>query len=244
MRSYARSSVAGAASLVLVCLSASAVAAHSTQGLLTLDAVRGREPLTVEVRARLVYVNDGHPASNGAVTVEALESSGAAVPPQPMAREGDGVYTAVMVLPTPGAWTLRAAASDPDASAEVAFEAEPSPTTTTTPVATRSRPRGVTVAQWAAYCTHATELDVAMQAIDDQVRFDADVIETRHADRMQKAADRLHRVGTKIGKRNERVGDSIKGLARAVTQVRARYVRTGEFRSRPVSIASAELPEC
>jgi hypothetical protein len=127
-----------AASVVLAFLWTSEVAAHSEQGLLTLDATASRQPLAAEVRARLVYVSDGHPASNASVTVEALGPNGLTVPARAMTSEGDGVYTSSVVLPTSGPWTFRAVASDPSATAETGFDAAPPPSAGSTGPAARA----------------------------------------------------------------------------------------------------------
>jgi hypothetical protein len=117
------------------------VTAHSAEGLLALEATASPEPLSVQVRARLVYANDRDPVSSATVTVEATGPNGATLPPRPLESRGDGVYTAVVVLPAAGAWTLRATSSAPDASAEVRFEADASrPTTTNATTTTTSEP--------------------------------------------------------------------------------------------------------
>jgi hypothetical protein len=119
--------------LVIVAVDASGASAHGDQGLLALEANAGRQSLTVEVRARLVYANDGDPVSTARVTVDALGPDGATVPAAAMASGGDGTYAAELRLPGAGAWTVRATATNPTANAEIRFDAVPATTTTTTP---------------------------------------------------------------------------------------------------------------
>ena len=127
----------------LVLVDASPVMAHSDKGRLALQATRAGQPLGVQVRARLVFANDGDPVSTATVTVEATGPNGQTVAPRALASEGDGVYTTVLGLPVAGTWTLRANVLEPEADAEIPFEAVAAPPTTvaaTTTTTTTSVP--------------------------------------------------------------------------------------------------------
>jgi hypothetical protein len=128
--------------LFLFLFAASPAAAHSDTGLLSLEtSAAAQQPLEIRVRARLVYVNDRDPVSGATVTVEGTNATGATLPPTPLASQGDGVYTAVVTVPGPGAWTFRATSSEPDASAETTLAVARAPivTTTTAPATTTAR---------------------------------------------------------------------------------------------------------
>jgi hypothetical protein len=107
----------------------SVAAAHSDQGLMEVTATPGAQPLSAEVRAKLVYANDRDPVSSASVTVEAIGPAGEVLS-VPLASQGEGVYTGVVQLPAPGSWQFRATAGTPSAVAETVFEASTSPTTT------------------------------------------------------------------------------------------------------------------
>jgi hypothetical protein len=115
--------------------------AHGEDGTFTgLDAQPGEQPLSVSVRARLVYLNDAEPAPGATIVVEAIGPDGvAAAASPPLADEGDGTYGGSLVLPAAGAWTLRFTATTPNATADTTYTATtptttaPEPTTTTAP---------------------------------------------------------------------------------------------------------------
>lgn len=120
--------------LFLVLVGASPVWAHSDTGLLTLETSPAPQPLGVQVRARLVYVNDRDPVSTATVTLEGTGPNGATVPATTLVSRGDGVYTAVVVVPTAGAWTFRARSAAPDATAEAQLAVDRMQFATTTTV--------------------------------------------------------------------------------------------------------------
>lgn len=114
--------------------------AHGEDGVFsgTEALPTGGDPLTVSLRARLLYVNDNEPAPGATVTVDAVGAGGVAVPPTSLTDNGDGTYEGTLVLTAPGAWTLRFTATTPNAATEVAYTAE-APTTTTAPPTTTTR---------------------------------------------------------------------------------------------------------
>ena len=116
--------------------------AHGDEGLLELEASAGREPLTVDVRARLVYANDRDPVSGATVTLDGVGPSGATLAPAPMTSAGDGIYTATVRLPSAGAWKLNAVAITPSAVAEIGIDTVQPATTTTTQPNRGGEPRG------------------------------------------------------------------------------------------------------
>jgi len=134
--------------LLLVLVGGSPGLAHSDTGLLSLETSPAPQPLGVQVRARLVYVNDRDPASSATVTVEGTGPNGATVPPTTLVSQGDGVYTRVVVVPTAGPWTFRARSATPAATAETQFAIDRMqfPTTTTVAVTTTTAPAPPTTA--------------------------------------------------------------------------------------------------
>ena len=111
--------------------------AHGEDGTFsgTEAAATDGDPLTVSVRARLLYLNDDDPAPGATATVDAIGPGGATVPPVPLTDNGDGTYQGTLVLSAEGAWTLRFTATTPNAAAEVPYTAE-APTTTAPPTTT------------------------------------------------------------------------------------------------------------
>jgi hypothetical protein len=119
--------------LLVSCAATSTALAHSDDGVFAgLDATPGTVSLEVQVRARLVYANDGDPAPGATVTVDALSADGVVAPAAALHDNGDGTYEGPLLLPTPGAWTIRFTATTPAAAGEMAYVAEPAPTTTST----------------------------------------------------------------------------------------------------------------
>jgi LPXTG-motif cell wall-anchored protein len=104
-----------------VLTAAAPVGAHSSEGLMMVEAHDTADEDKVEVRARVTYLNDSDPASGASVTVNGLGPAGEALPQQALAPDGSGIYTAVVELPTVGQWTLRVASADPTASGEVVY---------------------------------------------------------------------------------------------------------------------------
>src|SRR5687767_10119166 len=96
------------------------------------------EGLTVDVRARLLYVNDNEPAPGAFVIVDAIDAAGATTPPALLTDNRDGTYVGTLTLPASGAWTLRFNATTPT---EIAYTAE-TPTTTTAPATTSTARSG------------------------------------------------------------------------------------------------------
>ncbi|MGQ0803207.1 MAG: hypothetical protein ACT4PI_05030 [Actinomycetota bacterium] len=126
-------------------VTSAAAFAHGEDGVFSgTEAVpTNGDPLTVSLRARLLYVNDNEPAPGATVTVDAIGPSGATVAPAPLTDNGDGTYQGALVLSASGAWTLRFTATTPNAATEVAYTAE-APTTTVLPTTTTraTRPGG------------------------------------------------------------------------------------------------------
>ena len=84
----------------------------------------GGEGIEVRVEARLTYAGDGHPATGTpSASITAEGPAGLAVGPA-LATETTvpGVFTATLVLPERGAWTLRLNALEPLAVLEVPIE--------------------------------------------------------------------------------------------------------------------------
>jgi hypothetical protein len=122
--------------LFLLVVGAPPVSAHSDTGLLSLETAPAHPPLSVQVRARLVYVNDRDPVSSATVTVEGTGPNGATVPPTALVSRGDGVYTATVTVPVAGAWTFRARSTAPTAAAETQVAVDRPPPTSATAAAT------------------------------------------------------------------------------------------------------------
>jgi hypothetical protein len=120
----------------------SAAVAHSELGLMTLDAAAGREALSADLRARVVYANDREPASSATVLVSGVGPAGAVLPASPMTGGADGVYTAAVLLPGPGTWSFRATATTPEAAAETTFTAAAPPAPTSVPTGGSERATG------------------------------------------------------------------------------------------------------
>ena len=99
------------------------------------------------VRATVIFENDTEVAVDATVFVDATGPDGATVPATPLVEAGDGRYEATLTFPVAGAWTLRATATDPAATAEVAFAATETAapaTTTTAPDVEVAEPRRAT----------------------------------------------------------------------------------------------------
>lgn len=135
------------AGVVLAIVAPAGVAtAHGDEGKMQLEAtVAG--PLEAFVRATVIYANDSEVALGATVTVEASGPDGQTVAATPLVEAGDGRYEATLTFPVGGAWTLRAAATDPAATGEVAFTASETAapvTTTTVPEIELAEPRRAT----------------------------------------------------------------------------------------------------
>ena len=140
--------------------------AHSNQGLIEAEAQAGEEPRSVEVRARLVYANDREPVSNASVMLHGVSPSGAALPMQLLASEGDGVYAGAVVLPEPGQWKLQVMSEVPTALVDLEFDAAETATTTPTttlPEATTVRCRHRSVLRAATTATTSSRLRLSLR---------------------------------------------------------------------------------
>jgi YtkA-like len=116
--------------------------AHSDQGTMTAEVRPGADPTTVTARARVVFANDGHPASEATVTVTATGPGGAQAGPTTLNRVDEGEYEAALTLPAAGEWTLQFTAANPAASATVTATVQ-APQTTTPPSTTDAGQRRV-----------------------------------------------------------------------------------------------------
>ena len=126
---------------LVVLLSAAPAAAHGDEGMFSGTEATPGEGLTVDVRARLLYVNDNEPAPGAFVIVDAIDAAGATTPPALLTDNRDGTYVGTLTLPASGAWTLRFNATTPTATAEIAYTAE-TPTTTTPATTSTARSGG------------------------------------------------------------------------------------------------------
>lgn len=141
-----RELVRGVSALLLAATSSlatgAAAFAHGEDGVFSgTEAVpTNGDPLTVSLRARLLYVNDNEPAPGATVTVDAVDPAGLALPAVTLTDNGDGTYQGTLALTAPGAWTLRFTATTPNAATEVAYTAEAS-TKTVPPTTTTRAPR-------------------------------------------------------------------------------------------------------
>jgi hypothetical protein len=116
----------------LLCAAAPALA-HDTQGTMTAEARPGADPMSVTARARVVYVNDGHPAGEATVTVTATGPGGAQAGPTTLNAVDNGEYEAVLALPAAGDWSLQFNATNPVAAATTSHTVSAPTTTTATP---------------------------------------------------------------------------------------------------------------
>jgi hypothetical protein len=91
--------------------------AHSDQGTMAAEVQPGAQPLTVTVRARVAFANDGHPAGEAAVNVTGTGPGGAPVGPTTLNRVDAGEYEATVTLPAPGDWSLQFNSTNPTATA-------------------------------------------------------------------------------------------------------------------------------
>lgn len=120
--------------------------AHGDEGKMQLEATASGS-LQAFVRATVIFENDSEVALGATVTVEASGPDGQTVPATPLVEAGDGRYEATLTFPVAGAWTLRATATDPAATGEVAFTATETAapvTTTTVPEVDVAEPRRAT----------------------------------------------------------------------------------------------------
>jgi len=123
--------LAGLVALAALVASASAANAHGDDGSLEIVGADPREPMAVDYRVRLVYLDDGHPAADATVTVVAEGPDGATVAPVPLDAAGEeGVYAGVVHFPAPGAWTVRLTSLSPEASLERSETLAPATTAT------------------------------------------------------------------------------------------------------------------
>jgi hypothetical protein len=107
-------------------VSAPAAGAHSETGNLQVDVVV-RPGLTAEVQVALSYASDGHPAEDATVSASATGPDGRSAGPVALTPIGLGGYRGELPLPGVGAWTVRAEAVEPAASAETTVEVAASP---------------------------------------------------------------------------------------------------------------------
>ena len=118
-----------------VALSPAAALAHEDTGRFEDVRIEVIDPLTLSIKARLIYPNDGEPADGATVTAVAEQLGAPASAPSPLQELAPGEYSAELTVPTGGSWTIRLTALTPSATTETIVEV-PEPATTTT--ATRS----------------------------------------------------------------------------------------------------------
>jgi len=119
------------AMLALTVLSQSGALAHEDTGRFEDVRVEVIGPLTLSVKATLIYPNDGEPAEEATVTAVAEQPGAPAGAPSPLQELAPGEYSAELTVPNGGSWTIRLTALSPSATTETAVEV-PAPATTTT----------------------------------------------------------------------------------------------------------------
>ena len=130
--------VAATGALLLAVVGAAPAGAHGADGTLGIEATAPAPP-TIHVRTLLRYTADGHTVSGTTVTVTATGPGGVVVGPVDLADTGDGTYTGDLTVPTPGAWSVVATSTAPNAEARAEVTVPPTPVTTAT-TATTVRP--------------------------------------------------------------------------------------------------------
>lgn len=118
-----------AAVVAVTALLASPAGAHGETGVLTVEAGHPAGQ-GVHYIVRLTYENDGDAATGATVTATAVGPDGSALAPVELTPlDSDGRYANVVNFPSPGSWTVRFAASEPEATAEVVEDVSPPPAT-------------------------------------------------------------------------------------------------------------------
>lgn len=106
--------------------------AHEGEGTVTIESVEASDQ-GANVRIRLTWVNDGHPAADATVTATPVSPSGTPQTPVPLVPiDDDGRYQADVSLEEPGTWTIRVTSVSPIATAETTFDNAPASSTPST----------------------------------------------------------------------------------------------------------------
>lgn len=92
------------------------VAAHSDQGLMTVEATPEDER-TVAVTATVRYVNDGDAVPSATVSASATNRAGQTTAPVTLVHEREGRYRGAITVPTAGEWQIAARSEGPIATA-------------------------------------------------------------------------------------------------------------------------------
>lgn len=92
------------------------VAAHSDQGLMTVEATPENER-TIAVTATVRYVNDGDAVPSATVRASATNRAGQTTTPVTLVHERDGRYRGAITVPTAGEWQIAARSEGPIATA-------------------------------------------------------------------------------------------------------------------------------
>ncbi len=146
-RSISRVALLLALASAAVVASGMVAAAHGDDGKMQVEATPTGS-LQAFVRVTVIFENDSEVAIGAGVNVDATGPDGAIVALTPLVEVGDGRYEATLTFPWPGAWTVRATATDPAATGEVSVtvtETAAATTTTSAPdveIAESRRARG------------------------------------------------------------------------------------------------------
>ena len=117
--------------LALTVLRPAVALAHEDTGRFERVRVEVIDPLTLSVKATLIYPNDGEPAEEATVTAVAEQPGAPASAPSPLDELAPGEYSTELTVPNGGSWTVRLTALSPSATTETTVEV-PEPATTTT----------------------------------------------------------------------------------------------------------------
>lgn len=106
-------------STVLAAAWVSPADAHEGSAVLDVVEAAEQESLQVDLRVRVVYSNDGEPATGAIVSASGSGPNGATTATVRFERDDDDVYVAVVEVPTPGRWVFDLKSAFPPGSGAV-----------------------------------------------------------------------------------------------------------------------------